>query len=67
MDDEIKARIIEIMGHLPIADQGAHVINQLNKGYVWVVTTRGKAITGMLYAPTPYLKLALPSWMGFPK
>lgn len=53
VNDEIKERIIEVMGHLPIADQGQQVMQRLRDGYVWVVRTEGKAIkSSRFFVPT---------------
>lgn len=52
-DDELKDRIVEIMGHLPCGDQGQYVMQKLRDGYVWSVRTEGLAIKSMRYfAPT---------------
>lgn len=54
-DEELKRRIIDVMGHLPLADQGEYVIEQLRAGFVWSVKTEGLAIKSMRYfVPTAW-------------
>ena len=52
-DAEIKARLVEVMGHLPLADQGAHAIRRLRSGDAWWVRKKGDAITGMEWITQP--------------
>ena len=53
VDDLIRERIVELMGHLPCGDQGAPVIEALRQGLVWVVIRRGQAIRAMGFIVPP--------------
>jgi len=48
----VNARIVELLGHLPWADQGEHVRSMLAEGHTWaVIKNRNGAILrcGFLY------------------